>query len=112
MTAVRETVYGVTLPSEFTAWASSLDGLMVSFGDLFLPSWTCVGPFRVRLLTSALWPLLFIVAAAALLLLRAALRRARGMPVDFGEAVMQALSWPVPNPTPRPPFTSRPRSPL
>ena len=72
--SVRESVYGISLPA--FPWLDNVNIVMFSVSDFFLPSWTCVGPFRLRLIASALWPLVLVgVAAPGMLAYEAARSR-------------------------------------
>jgi hypothetical protein len=73
--AVRQSVYGFSMPEDFTSWATGLDVLSFDLGGFMFPSWSCAGGLITRLVFTGLWPLFLIAAVAMVLVAREVLRQ-------------------------------------
>lgn len=62
-------VYGVTLPSELTGWLNSFSWMSLNL-DLAVPA-ACIGNAQTYLMMSALWPIVAILACAAVFIVHA-----------------------------------------
>ena len=73
--AVRENVYGFSLPEKLSDWLSAFEVLSFDVGGFVVPSWSCVGGLTARLLFNALAPLVLMAALAIVLLAREVAQR-------------------------------------
>ena len=84
--AVRESVYGFSLPSQLSSWLSGFEALNFDVGSFIFPSWTCVGDLMVRLVFNGLWPIILMIVVAFALLAREAVRKG-----DYRGALLRSL---------------------
>ena len=62
--AVRESVYGFSLPEELTEWLSAFAVLSFDIGSFFVPSWSCAGGLTASLAFNGLAPLVLMAVVA------------------------------------------------
>jgi hypothetical protein len=72
---VRESVYGVVFPGEFSSWLSVFELLSFDVGGFLFPSWSCIGDLGVRIAFNGSWPLVLMLVVASVIMMRAAVRR-------------------------------------
>ena len=90
--AVRESVYGFVLPSEFSAWADMAGVFSLDIGAWLFPSWTCIGDMHIRLVFNGVWPFALVLALALLLTARSLmLNQASGLRGAVRPAMIQIL---------------------
>ena len=94
--AVRDSVYGFSLPAEFGEWLSVFEVLTFDLGSFLLPSWTCVGSLTARLVMTGLWPLVLMVAVVLFLDIYELVQLARTMQLrasrtGFKDALQEAM---------------------
>ena len=73
--AVRESVYGFSLPGELSGWLTGFEVLSFDVGSFIFPSWTCAGGLTIRIAFNGLWPLLLMVLVGLTLLAREMMRK-------------------------------------
>ena len=73
--AVRESVYGFSLPEELSGWLTGFEVLSFDVGSFIFPSWTCAGDLTNRIVFNGLWPLLLVALVGFTLLAREMMRK-------------------------------------
>ena len=84
--AVRESIYGFSLPKELSEWLSMFEVLSFDVGSFIVPSWSCVGGLTTSLAFNGLAPLVLMAAMALALFAREAAHKR-----DFAGALLRSL---------------------